>query len=125
MWSPPFSRPTRRRRRIHINLADFYAPVELILASITWPRFLRPALADPPAGALFSNDLKFGFGPHWLLLERGGGHSGQRNFFAKLTRGWAGCRRASTEAPVTFEATRPRTLSEWLRHQRANRQRRR
>jgi len=52
MWSPPFSRPTRRRRRIHINLADFYAPVELILASITWPRFLRPPLADPPAGQL-------------------------------------------------------------------------
>src|SRR5215472_9244007 len=46
MWPPPFSRPTRRRRRIHINLADFYAPVELILASIAWPRFLRPPLAD-------------------------------------------------------------------------------
>ena len=52
MWSPPFSRPTRRRRRIHINLADFYAPVELILASIAWPRFLRPPLADPPAGGI-------------------------------------------------------------------------
>src|SRR5215471_3172323 len=52
MWPPPFSRPTRRRRRIHINLADFYAPVELILASIAWPRFLRPPLADPPAGAI-------------------------------------------------------------------------
>src|SRR5215471_20818040 len=48
MWPPPFSRPTRRRRRIHINLADFYAPVELILASIAWPRFLRPPLADSP-----------------------------------------------------------------------------
>src|SRR6516162_6860796 len=52
MWSPPFSRPTRRRRHIHINLADLYAPVELILASITWPRVLRPPLAYPPAGAI-------------------------------------------------------------------------
>ena len=52
MWSPPFSRPTRRRRHIHINLADLYAPVELILASITWPRVLRPPRADPPAGAI-------------------------------------------------------------------------
>src|SRR5262249_42832197 len=49
MWSPPFSRPTRRRRRIHINLADFYALVELILASITWRRFV---LADPRAAAI-------------------------------------------------------------------------
>ena len=52
MWSPPFSRPTRRRRRIHINLADFYALVELILASITWRRFVRPPLADPRAAAI-------------------------------------------------------------------------
>src|SRR5215813_6417714 len=52
MWSPIFSRPTRRRRHVHIDLADFYASVELILASITWPRFLRPPPADPPAGAI-------------------------------------------------------------------------
>src|SRR5262249_1833818 len=52
MWPPPFSRPTRRRRRIHIKLAVFYAPFDLFLASITCPRFLRPPLADPPAGAI-------------------------------------------------------------------------
>ena len=52
MWPPPFSRPTRRRRRIHINLADFYAPVELFwLPSHGRASFARP-WPIPPAGAI-------------------------------------------------------------------------
>src|SRR6516165_10518015 len=53
MWPPPFSRPTRRRRRIHINLADFYAPVELIFGFHRMAALPSPAPGRfPPAGAI-------------------------------------------------------------------------
>src|SRR6516165_2130171 len=43
MWSPPFSRPTRRRRHIHINLADFTPH----LNSFSLPSHGRASFARP------------------------------------------------------------------------------
>ena len=43
MWSPPFSRPTRRRRHIHINLADFTPQ----LNSFSLPSHGRASFARP------------------------------------------------------------------------------
>src|SRR6516164_10486339 len=124
MWSPPFSRPTRRRRRIHVNLADFYAPVELILASITWPRFLRTPRADPPARAIATmaaaraRRLKADLTSSQPTKDDHRGNQTEQNGNRDATELACGCgvfprRAAARDAPAVWCFLPPGRVEEW------------